>query len=93
MLKSGVPYWKIRLTAGDVFYNAEIIGHAYVTFYDEEKDRWVLLDWCFYPNKKPISDRTDYKNNDIYMNVWFSWNQKYCFSKGTKTKTFNKIKR
>jgi hypothetical protein len=29
-----------------------------------------------------IKDRVDYKDEEKYLDVWFSWNQKYCFSKG-----------
>jgi len=80
MLASGIPYWKIRLTAGMVPDG----GHAYVTYFCEEKDYWVACDWCYLPDTKPIELRPDYKESNIYREVWFSWNQKYSFYGGVK---------
>jgi len=80
MLAAGIPYWKIRLTAGMVPAG----GHAYVTYFCEEKDYWVTLDWCYYPNRKPVIERPDYKESPIYREVWFSFNQRYAFMKGVK---------
>ena len=80
MLVAGIPYWKIRLTAGMVPEG----GHAYVTYYYEGGDYWVALDWCYYPNRKPIAERPDYKNSKIYREVWFSWNKRFAFMKGVK---------
>lgn len=81
MLASGIPYWKIRLTAGLVPEG----GHAYVTYYCQKNDYWVALDWCYSPNRDIIEDRPDYKLSTIYIEVWFSWNQRYSFQKGTRT--------
>jgi hypothetical protein len=36
---SGIPYWKIRLTAGDVRVGTKKTGHAYVTYYCMEEDK------------------------------------------------------
>ena len=87
MLKSGIPYYKIRLCCGDT----PLGGHAYVVYYYEKGRRWVSLDWCYFANSKKIKDRSDYKNELLYGDVWFSWNQKYAFAKGTKT-GINEIK-
>ena len=81
MLKSGVPYWKIRISAGDTTYG----GHAYVTYFDEANKKWVAMDWCYFPNQSIISQRPDYKDDKLYGNVWFSFNEKFAFSNaGTK---------
>lgn len=91
MLKSGIPYWKIRGTAGDTPYG----GHAYTTYLLDDNSRWVVLDWCFFPNKKPVIERPDYKDEKNYGEVWFSYNEKFAFSKGlntTKMKSNNFIK-
>lgn len=89
MLQAGIPHWKIRLTAGYVKTSTGKGGHAYVTYYSEEQNKWVTLDWCYYPNKKKIKDREHYKDNPIYLNVWFSWNKKDCFTDipGSKLET------
>lgn len=77
---AGIPYFKIRLTAGMTPDG----GHAYVTYYCEESKKWVNLDWCYYDSKKPINERGDYKDEKKYGEVWFSWNRHYCFQKGVK---------
>lgn len=82
LLKSGIPYWKIRLSAGYVKTPTGKEGHCYLTFYCEISDKWVVLDWCYYPNLNTVENRKDYKDDANYLDVWFSWNQKYCFTKG-----------
>jgi len=83
MLASGIPYWKIRLTAGWVGTDIEKQeGHAYVTYFCDDLDYWVAMDWCYYPETTPVNTRPDYKDSQIYHNVWFSWNKYYAFSKG-----------
>ena len=78
MLVLGIPQWKIRIVAGWTFDHQ---GHCYVTYYCEETEKWVALDWCFYPNTKKIKDRRDYKNSGIYADVWFSWTKKQAYGK------------
>jgi hypothetical protein len=76
----GVPYWKIRLTAGMTPLGA----HAYVTYFCEKTNHWVALDWCYQLDLRAIDQRPDYKDSPIYGEVWFSWNRRYAFSKGVK---------
>jgi predicted transglutaminase-like cysteine proteinase len=87
LIKSGVPYWKLRLSAGYVINPSteKKEGHCYLTYYCEEKDYWVVLDWCWYPNLFKINERKDYKDEVGYSDVWFSWNQRYCYSQGLNT--------
>jgi len=87
MLIAGIPYWKIRPTAGWVKTPEGKGGHAYLTYYCEEKDKWVILDWCYYPNLLPIKDRKDYKDEELYLESWFSWNLKYAFAKDVRDVT------
>jgi len=81
LLASGVPYWRVRLNAGNVNGG----GHAYVTYCRETDNQFVVLDWCYWPNRLPMKDRKLHKDeqnyNDVNKNfyIWFSWNQKYCF--------------
>jgi len=74
MLKAGIPYWRIRLNAGDVNGG----GHAYVTYLKEEDTKWYVLDWCYWPeaskNWLPWSEASN------YFGIWFSWNTKYVFT-------------
>ena len=47
MLKSGIPYWRIRLNAGDVRGG----GHCWCTYLRESDNQFVLLDWCYWPEE------------------------------------------
>lgn len=86
MLIARIPYWKIRPTCSNVNdpFTKQVSGHCFVTYECEEKDFWVLLDACYYPNNLLIKERKNYKDEENYSDVWFSWNQKYCFASGTK---------
>ena len=86
---AGVPYWRIRLTGGEVKGG----GHAYLTYLpDSELEKpfaeqdWKVCDWCYYPNIKPFEERPNYKDEEDYYSdeVWFSFNSKFAFQdKGT----------
>jgi len=82
---NGISAWKIRLSAGWVSYNNKKEGHAYITYYCEETDKWVILDWCYFPNFQEIKLRQDYKNDKMYGSVWFSFNEDYSWSQGLNT--------
>lgn len=77
--KNGIPTWKLRLSAGWVKYNNEKVGHAYLTYYSENNNKWVLLDWCYYPNIKKIKERKDYKDEKNYLSTWWSFNEQYSW--------------
>jgi transglutaminase-like putative cysteine protease len=87
MEASGIPYWKIRLACGDVYnQNGEFMGgHCFVTYFVEKSNYWVAMDWCFYPDIRPVEQRGDYKDSILYGKgkTWFSWNSKYAFYKFT----------
>jgi predicted transglutaminase-like cysteine proteinase len=90
MVKSGIPYWKVRITCGDVDDGkGNAGGHAFVVYYYEEGDYWVLLDWCYWENLKEISKRKDYKDENYYKDIWFSFNEKYAFRKNGKDGILN----
>jgi hypothetical protein len=80
---AGVPNWKIRINCGNVLEpnTKKLNGHAYVTFFDEIKEKWVILDTCYYPNLKNIEDREEYKKETLYQDVWFSFNNEYSWAK------------
>lgn len=82
LMLSGIPNWKIRVNAGYVFepISKKQCGHAYVTFFDEENEKWVILDTCFHQNLKKIVDREEYKKNKMYQDVWFSFNSTHAFA-------------
>lgn len=75
MLKSGIPYWRIRLNAG----NVQGGGHAWVTYLREADNKWYILDWCYWPNESLNFGRT-YREAEKYYSIWFSWNIKYIYA-------------
>jgi len=77
MLVAGIPYWRIRLNAGDVKGG----GHCYVTYCREVDNEWVVLDWCYWYDDTPIENRVLHKDQRDYYDLWFSWNKKYAFGK------------
>ena len=82
---SGIPSWKLRLSAGYVKYGGSKTGHAYLTYYIEDFDKWVVLDWCYYPNNKPVEERPHYRDDGNYLDVWFSFNEEFAWTKGLNT--------
>ena len=92
LLKSGIPYWKLRLSAGYVRVGNKKEGHCWLSYYCEAQDKWVILDWCYWPNLKLIEERENYKDETKYLDVWFSWNKKYCFTKGLNTQAKKLLK-
>lgn len=80
-LVMGVPYWKLRLTCGPVKGGY----HAFLTYYVESEDKWVLMDTTYYPNHKHPKDRPSYKQETNYFDtIWFSWDQKFIYQKSHK---------
>lgn len=79
MLRAGIPYWRIRLNAGNVKSSptAPTGGHAYVTYLREADNKWYLLDWCFDPK---TNFGSLFKDNEKYYGIWFSWNLKYIYA-------------
>jgi len=92
--KNGIPAWKLRVTAGWVKVGKSKAGHAYLTYYSVKHDKWVILDWCFYPSYRKIADREPYYENPFYLDVWFSFNEEYAWAKavGKEAKEFLKNK-
>lgn len=76
LIIAGVPNWKIRVNCGYVFepISKKQVGHAYLTFFDEDNEKWVIVDWCYYPNLKKINSREEYKKETMYQDIWFSFN-------------------
>lgn len=79
MLKSGVPYSRVRLNAG----NVQGGGHAWVTYKKDDGSPSVILDWCYWPDSKTRNLQKTWKDAEKYFSTWWSWNQRYIF-KGEK---------
>jgi len=79
MLMAGIPYWRIRLNAGNVKGG----GHAYITYLRETDNKWYIMDWCYwYDESKDYKKTWDEAKN--YFGIWFSCNQKYCYGRKEK---------
>ena len=80
---NGIPAWKLRITAGYAInpWNGNVDGHAYLTYYSQTFDKWVALDWCYFPNVESMDKQPEYKDVAFYGDVWFSFNEEYCWSK------------
>jgi len=100
-LAAGGQYWRARLTAGDVNdMNGEYQGgHCYLTYLPDaelekpvEEQKWVLADWCYYPDTHQVSERIPYKEHPAYAGkVWFSWNKEYSYNdRSTRQSSINK---
>jgi hypothetical protein len=77
MMAAKVPYWRVRLNAGDVKGG----GHCYVTYCRETDNQFVCLDWCYWYEDAPVASRVLHKDQRDYYSIWFSWNRKYAFGK------------
>ena len=71
MVKSGIPYWRVRLNAGLTRGG----GHCFVTYLSKNEE-WLILDWCY-----------DYKSQgqpwskaEKYFDIWFSFNSRFLFA-------------
>jgi len=78
MEMSKIPYWRIRRNKGYVKGGY----HAYVTYLRESDDKWVILDWCYWPNESIGLDNV-WSKAEKYFSCDSSWNSKYGF-KGLK---------
>jgi predicted transglutaminase-like cysteine proteinase len=76
MVASGIPYWRVRLNAGDVKGG----GHAWVTYLCEKDNVWYVLDWCYWPSES-TQLKLPWSKAENYFAIWFSWNNKYAFNK------------
>jgi hypothetical protein len=80
---NGVPAWKIRVTVGWAInpFNGTTEGHAYVTYYSEQYDKWVALDWCYLPNTEKMETQPHYRDVSFYGDVWWSFNENYVWGR------------
>jgi len=87
-LANNIPFWRIRLNAGDVKEpDGTKVGHAYISYFRESDNEAVVLDWCYYPSYVRIEDRKTHKEERDYYDIWWSTdtqqsygNKKYMIS-------------
>lgn len=73
MLNAGIPWDRIKTYGGEVWagVNAPTGGHGWAAYMRESDDEWVVLDWCYYANQKPIDERTAMRDDLKYIDDWF----------------------
>lgn len=72
-LNVGVDPDRLRFYAGLVYAgeNAPAGGHGWAAYRRESDNQWVVLDWCYYPNKRKIEDRIPMKDDTKYIKSLF----------------------
>ena len=75
LLANGIPYWRVRLNAGDVNGG----GHCFVTYLRESYNQWVILDWCYWPDKSVDLNELYKGATENYFKIWFSFNRDYIY--------------
>jgi hypothetical protein len=76
-LNSGIPYWRLRLNAGEVLLdNNRIGGHCWLTYLNDDEE-WMTIDWCYWVEQSLSG--LYWKESEKYLKIWFSWNEKYMF--------------
>jgi len=78
LYNSGVPYWRIRLNAGNVKVSNGSGGHAWTTYLREKDNQWYVLDSTYwYAESRNFNKK--WKTAEKYLDIWGSWNAKYVF--------------
>jgi len=80
-IANGIPYYRLRLNAGWVKepYGTKV-GHAYVTYFREEDNKAIVLDWCYYPSYAKVRERKTHKEERDYYEIWWSTDTKYSYA-------------
>ena len=81
---AGIPAHRVKVAAGLVKAGkaAETGGHAY-TVYLRDDGEWVVMDACYYPNRKHAKDRKPHKEEENYLDIWFTFNDEYTWGQKT----------
>lgn len=73
MLNAGVDPSRVRVYGGFVSAgtNASTGGHAWVAYKRKTDNKWVTLDWCYFPIDNPIADRPTMAKDFKYLDDYF----------------------
>lgn len=89
MINAGIPSWRVKVVGGTVQEapTAPQGGHGYCIYLADREDgslEWEIHDWCYYEDtcnptgKKPLAKEGGY--NSYYKDIWFTFNNEYCWS-------------
>lgn len=81
LLHVGFEKWRVRNTCGWVQASATAPqgGHSYCTLITQD-NKVVPVDWCYLPQTQPLASRPAVKDLAFYKDVWFSFNNEFCWS-------------
>jgi len=80
-LAVGVPYWRVRINAGDVEYQGATAGHAWMVYCRESDNKFCIVDWCYFPDLDiPVEKKPYWKDVSWYKTLWFSFHQRSAYS-------------
>jgi transglutaminase-like putative cysteine protease len=87
LIGAGIEPWRVRIAGGLVkTHNATAPtgGHGWCCYLRESDNKWIPLDWCYYPEfENDISERKTLKEAEEYIETWFSWNNNFTWGRQT----------
>ena len=78
-LNAGVDPERLRMYGGfvDAGPGAASGGHGWVAYRRESDDEWVAVDFSYYPDLRPMDDRTPLKDDKKYVDDYFFITNQY----------------
>jgi len=78
-LNAGVDPAKLRMFGGfvDAGQGAASGSHGWVAYRRESGNEWVAVDFSYYPDLRPMTDRIPLKDDDKYVDDYFFITNKY----------------
>lgn len=72
-LNAGIDPNRLRFYGGVVKAGegSQTGGHGWTAYKRESDDEWIPIDWCYYPDLRPMDDRPKLKNNEKYIDDYF----------------------
>lgn len=78
-LNAGVDPSRLRMYGGfvDAGAGAASGGHGWVAYRRESDDEWVAVDFSYYPDLRPMSERVPLKDDQKYVDDYFFLTNQY----------------
>lgn len=78
-LNAGVDPSRLRMYGGfvDAGQGAVSGSHGWVAYRRESDDEWVAVDYSYYPDLRPMGDRTPLKDDEKYVDDYFYITNQY----------------
>jgi len=94
LIESGFEPWRVRNTCGWVQESptAPQGGHSYCTLVTQD-NRVVPVDWCYLPQLQTLDKRPTVKDLAFYKDVWFSFNNEFCWSHENQTTFSGRVRK